>query len=146
MNRNNQNKRPRNNNRARRRQRGGGKGVMSVLQRDNNKIPRVFPNSFPSVYFCKQKYTSQVGGLSNAVSNFATQIFYVNSVYRPEATGTDISNAIGFTELATIYNTYLVYEAVITLRISNEEALRQLCLLLHQLILLRFRVMLLFYS
>jgi len=48
--------------------------------------------------------------------------FYVNSVYRPEGTGIDTSNALGLTELAGIYNTFLVYEADCTLRITNEEA------------------------
>lgn len=80
---------------------------------------------FPPTHVCSMKYTSQVIGLTGA-SNHATQLYYINSPYHPEGTGTDTSNALSFTELATIYNTFHVQSFNAVLTIVNEEAFETL--------------------
>jgi len=83
--------------------------------------PSRIPNVIADVHFAYMKYTSQVIGLTGT-SNHASQLYYLNSVYRPEGSGSDTSNAIGFTELVTLYETWQVYSANVTLTIVNEEA------------------------
>jgi len=99
------------------------KRVKRKKNRGNRGIrnPQKIPNVISDVHFCYMKYTSQVIGLTGG-SNHASQFYYINSVYHPEGTGTDTSNAIGFTELITLYETWQVYGVRIRMMIANEEA------------------------
>jgi len=82
---------------------------------------RGLPDVIAPTHMCHNKYTSQVIGLTGA-SNHASQLYYINSVYHPEGTGTDTSNAIGYTELITLYESWQVKSAEVTLTIVCEEA------------------------
>lgn len=103
---------------------------MNIRRRKNNVSRKArkggndtkrLPDVIAPIHLCKCKYTSQVIGLTGS-SNHATQLYYVNSIYHPEGTGSDTSNAIGYTELITLYENWQVILADITLTIICEEA------------------------
>jgi len=82
-----------------------------------SKLPSVIKDTYP----CNMKYTSQLVGLSSSLSDFMTQGWVLNSIFRPELTGTDTSSAIGFFEMVALFNTWHVRSARIEFTVVNEE-------------------------
>jgi len=70
--------------RSRRGRRGAFRGnpIKASSRLRKPKLNVVMPNT----YVCYMKYTSQLVGLSSMASNFMTQGWYLNSIYRPEVT------------------------------------------------------------
>ncbi len=86
------------------------------------KNRQALPSVMPKVWHCVNRYTSQVIGYTPGAQVYGAFDYYLNSIHAPDVSGTDTSDAIGYTELSTLYSNWLVVSARITVEVVNEEA------------------------
>jgi len=100
--------------------RKGGKRAqnLDVTRFDGKSRPQFMPN----IKTCWMNYTSNIVGIVSSLNNYVSQTYYINSIYRPDAGGIDLSSALGYNELITIYNIFEVLEAVVELTVTNNNA------------------------
>lgn len=79
------------------------------------------PLVMPHVWYCINRYISQIIGNHFTGQIYGTMGWYINTPFIPDILGADTSNAIGCAELTNIYGNYIVHDAFVSLDVCNEE-------------------------